>query len=51
LIAAPIIVALKPGDPLVVIVMLVFVGMLYWAFRQSKRKVASLKEEVPQGKA
>ncbi len=51
LIAAPIIVAQKPGDPLIIAVMVVFVGMLYWAFRQSKRKVASLKEEVPLGKA
>jgi K(+)-stimulated pyrophosphate-energized sodium pump len=46
LIAAPIIVAKQPGDPLPVIVMVIFVGMLYWAFRQSKRKVASMKEEV-----
>ena len=46
LIAAPIIVAQKPGDPLVVVVMVVFVGMLYWAVRQSKRKVGSMKEEV-----
>jgi len=48
LIAAPIIVAKQPGDPLVVVVMVVFVGMMYWAFRQSKRKVGSMKEEVPQ---
>ena len=49
LIAAPIIVAFQPGDPRIIAVMIVFVGMLYWAVRQSKRKVASLKEEVPQG--
>jgi len=36
LIAAPIIVAQKPGDPLVIAVMVVFVGMLYWAVRQSQ---------------
>jgi len=46
LIAAPIIVAQKPGDPFVVVVMVVFVGMLYWAVRQSKRKVSSMKEEI-----
>jgi K(+)-stimulated pyrophosphate-energized sodium pump len=51
LIAAPIIVAQKPGDPLVIAVMVIFVGMLYWAFRQSKRKVGSMKEEIPQVKA
>jgi K(+)-stimulated pyrophosphate-energized sodium pump len=51
LIAAPIIVAFKPSDPRVVAVMIVFVGMLYWAFRQSKRKVGGMKEETPQGKA
>ncbi len=53
LIAAPIIVAFKPGDPLVVIVAVVFIGMLYWAFRRSKRKVSALKEQVvasPSGK-
>ncbi len=44
LIAAPIIVAQKPGDPLVVAVMVVFIVMIGWAFRRSKRKVASLKE-------
>jgi K(+)-stimulated pyrophosphate-energized sodium pump len=49
LIAAPIIVAFQPGDPRIIAVMIVFVGMLYWAFRRSKRKVTSLKEEVPQG--
>jgi K(+)-stimulated pyrophosphate-energized sodium pump len=46
LIAAPIIVAKQPGDPLPMIVMLVFVGMLYWAVRQSKRKVGSMKGPV-----
>jgi K(+)-stimulated pyrophosphate-energized sodium pump len=51
LIAAPIIVAQKPGDPLIIAVMVVFVGMLYWAVRQSKRKVGSMKEEAPQVKA
>jgi cbb3-type cytochrome oxidase subunit 3 len=38
---------------LVIIVILIFAAMLYWAFRRSKRKVASLKEEVvpaPAGK-
>jgi K(+)-stimulated pyrophosphate-energized sodium pump len=44
LIAAPIIVAQKPGDPLVVVVTLVFAVMIGWAFRRSKRKVSSLKE-------
>jgi len=44
LIAAPIIVTLKPGDPLVVTVMIIFIVMIGWAFRRSKRKVASLKE-------
>ena len=33
------------------VISVVFVGMLYWAFRQSKRKVAKLKEEVSQVKA
>jgi K(+)-stimulated pyrophosphate-energized sodium pump len=44
LIAAPIIVAVKPGDPLIIAVMVVFVVMIGWAFRRSKRKVSSLKE-------
>jgi K(+)-stimulated pyrophosphate-energized sodium pump len=44
LIAAPIIVAQKPGDPLVVTVMVVFMVMIGWAFRRSKRKVSSMKE-------
>jgi K(+)-stimulated pyrophosphate-energized sodium pump len=48
LIAAPIIVAFQPGDPRIVAVTIVFVVMLGWAFRRSKRKVTSLKEEVPQ---
>jgi K(+)-stimulated pyrophosphate-energized sodium pump len=46
LIAAPIIVTYKQGDPRVIAVMIVFVGMLYWALRQSKRKMSSVKEEV-----
>jgi K(+)-stimulated pyrophosphate-energized sodium pump len=44
LIAAPIIVAQKPGDPLIIAVMVVFAVMIGWAFRRSKRKVSSLKE-------
>jgi K(+)-stimulated pyrophosphate-energized sodium pump len=44
LIAAPIIVAKQPGDPFIVVVTLVFVVMIGWAFRRSKRKVSSLKE-------
>jgi hypothetical protein len=37
-------VAQKPGDPLVVTVMVVFMVMIGWAFRRSKRKVSSMKE-------
>jgi K(+)-stimulated pyrophosphate-energized sodium pump len=44
LIAAPIIVAQKQGDPLIIAVMVVFIVMIGWAFRRSKRKVSSLKE-------
>jgi K(+)-stimulated pyrophosphate-energized sodium pump len=47
LIAAPIIVAQKAGDPLIVVVTVVFAVMIGWAFRRSKRKVASLKQEAP----
>jgi K(+)-stimulated pyrophosphate-energized sodium pump len=44
LIAAPIIVAQQPGSPMVVAVMIIFIVMIGWAFRRSKRKVASMKE-------
>jgi K(+)-stimulated pyrophosphate-energized sodium pump len=46
LIAAPIIVTYKQGDPRVIAVMVVFVGILYWALRQSKRKMPSVQEPV-----
>jgi K(+)-stimulated pyrophosphate-energized sodium pump len=46
LIAAPIIVTYKQGDPRVIAVMVVFVGILYWALRQSKRKMPGVQEEV-----
>jgi hypothetical protein len=46
LIAAPIIVTYKQGDPRVIAVMVVFVGILYWALRQSKRKMPGVQAEV-----
>jgi len=51
LIAAPIIVTYKQGDPRVIIVMVLFIGIMYWALRQSKRKMSGVKAEVaPQAK-